>query len=195
MPRPLGIRAGSRLISLAAWTNELLTGVRLGISYSEVMAVLMTMQSSRPFNPTSSVPGSVTLTRDDGTVRTFDLWRCDGRILTTDQRCNLVWAGRSLAIACAEHGHRNQYRVFYGTGDSEVSYVRKAQSRDGARPAALSQTPVVTPAPSPEPVADPVEQLRVLALSLGFRLSRIPVKQTPVTPVLDLDPEDTEIAF
>jgi len=161
------------------------------------MAVLMTMQASRPFNPTSSVPGSVTVTRDDGTVRDFSLWRCDGRIATTDQRCNLIWAGRSLAIACAEHGHRNQYRVFYGTGDSEVSYVRKAERRDGARPSALGSVSVPA-APAPEPVADPVETLKALALSLGFRLSRIPVKQTTVTPVgLDLDDDysDLEPAF
>jgi len=153
----------------------------------------MTMQASRPFNPTSSVPGSVTVTRDDGTVRDFTLWRCDGRLALTDQRCNLIWAGRSLAIACAEHGHRNQYRVFYGTGDSEVSYVRKAERRDGARPSALGSAPA--PAVSaPEPVSDPVETLKALALSLGFRLSRIPVKQTTVTPVgLDLDDDYTDL--
>jgi hypothetical protein len=111
---------------------------------------------------------------------TGKLYRCIGRLPTTDQPCGLVWDrfGRhednSGAVGCAARGHRPVYTVYYGKVGEQTAFTRKAIRRDSvgsatpvSRPVAQVQTPVALPTLS---VAD----LKALAAAAGFQLRKAP---------------------
>ena len=104
------------------------------------------------------------------------LYRCEGT--TSMGICRLVWDRARLAKECADHDHRQSWVHEYVSRDGTVQrFTRSAVRRDG-RVATTTQS--VAPAPvtvAAQAVAlSPEDQLRQLADSLGFRVSRKPVK-------------------
>jgi hypothetical protein len=144
------------------------------------------------FNPFTRLPEMVTTSTlepsETGAFvsKTYDThtYRCEGTVLGTGTRCMLVWDRARLAKDCALHNHRNQWLEWYygqySPGDGlepviwEQSYLRRALRRDGPKPGVQTQTPVQTPV-TETPVLT-LADLRTQALSLGYRLSKIPVK-------------------
>lgn len=146
----------------------------------------MTTVSPRVWNPARKLAETITVTRmRDGIEVSLDVnpWRCEGRVLASDQKCMLVWEHPSYAIDCAARGHRNRFTQDYQFRDgTETSFVRQAIRRDGARPTVLDAPKPVTPTASVVEVQDPLVELRAAALALGFRLSKIPTPKAPEVP-------------
>lgn len=161
---------------------------------------MTTVSSSLPrraWNPTVKLQELVTVTRmRDGVEVTLEVnpWKCIGRVLASDQKCNLVWEHPSYAIDCAARGHRNRFTQDYQYQDgSEQSFIRTAIRRDGARPTVLDTPKAPAPEVVPEPVKDPVAELRAAALALGFRLSKVPApKVVEVSEDYEDLPDDTD---
>ena len=141
---------------------------------------------------------SETVTGDDGKERSAA--KCVA--------CSLVWGSISLAIDCAMRNHRNRYYVDYYpdhvingvTYTVEAKYLRQAIRRDGPKP--VPSSPVLEPVAQAARPAAPasLEDVRAMAMALGYRLSRIPVKAsvTPATPegVAEvLEPQDEAPIF
>ena len=102
------------------------------------------------------------------------LYRCEGT--TSMGICRLVWDRARLAKECADHDHRQSWVHEYVSRDGTVQrFTRSAVRRDGRVPSVPS---VAAPAPvtvAAQAVAlSPEDQLRQLADSLGFRVSRKP---------------------
>jgi hypothetical protein len=147
----------------------------------------------RTWNPAKKLSETIEVTRmreGQEVTLTVNPWRCEGRVLASDQKCMLVWEHPSYAIECAARGHRNRFTQDYQFSDgTETSYVRQAIRRDGARPTVLAPVAEVQ---APVPPADPVAELRALASTLGYRLSKVPAKASKEMPE---GYEDLEPAF
>jgi hypothetical protein len=123
-----------------------------------------------------------TVTGDDGKTR--QAYKCN--------ECSLVWGSGALAIDCAVRNHRNRYPVEYTREHLidgkvalvELTYVRQALRQDGPIPQKPSVKPVSeargdagssvqTPVNTPQELD--LQALKALALTLGYRLSRVPV--------------------
>jgi len=158
----------------------------------------MTTVSPRTWNPARKLSETISVTRmRDGVEVSLDVnpWRCEGRVLASDQKCMLVWEHPSYAIDCAARGHRNRFTQDYQFQDgTETSYVRVALRRDGVRPTVLD-APKASAPKAPEVTVDPVAEVRAAALALGFRLSKIPTAKVVEVPEGYEDLEDDTPAF
>jgi hypothetical protein len=152
------------------------------------------------YNPVQTLDEShsSTMFRDGQEIAiTGKLYRCIGRLPTTDQPCGLVWDrfGRhddnSGAVGCAARGHRAVYTVFYGKVGEQQGFTRKAIRRDSvgvttpvSRPVAQVQTPQALPTLS---VAD----LKALAAAAGYQLRKAPTPKAST----NLDDGFEDVAF
>jgi len=136
----------------------------------------------------------------DGSWVTEDLeleatYRCEA--------CKLVWSRYGQAQQCAARAHRNQFMDTYysqvtiegRTHIVERNYPRQALRRDGPKPpvnpsSAQALAPVSRPAAPASSPALTLADLKAQALSMGYRLSRIP-QATPKSSSPVLEPTAT----
>jgi hypothetical protein len=122
------------------------------------------------------------------------LYRCEGRLATTDEKCMLVWDRFKHAMACASRGHRNRFKEAYRFKDgTEQLYVRTAVRRDGARPQALTPAPAKVAEPSVadllKVIADLTAQVAALQAPKPRRAAK-PKASKPVPDSMDLETLD-----
>ena len=146
------------------------------------------------FNPFTKLDEQVSITVVSDGIESLVpgyLYRCDG--LSSMGTCRLVWDRAYLAKECADHGHRQSWIKEYRSQDGTVAkYTRAAVRRDTKAPAPATQ-PVPQAVAAMATALSPEDQLRALADSLGFRVSRKPVSKTPEFEIKDL--EGSELPF